>query len=68
MNYEEIKKSLNEVGELVNAGMLREADKKVRKMLGQGLTRSDLDANLTHAQIAALRKHAKKWIYHGKRD
>lgn len=59
MTYDQIKKELAAAGRLVDRGKVAEADRKIRAMVGKGLTRADLDANLTSAQMAALRKGAK---------
>jgi hypothetical protein len=60
MNYEEIKKNLCEARRLIDAGDIAAADAKIRAMVGKGLTRMDLDANLTDADFAKLRDHAMK--------
>jgi hypothetical protein len=57
MNYQDIKKGIAEAGRLIDAGDLAAADKKIRSMVGKGLTRNDLDANLTKNQIKQLRLH-----------
>lgn len=59
MNYDEIKKNLREAGKLVDAGDVAEADTKIRSMLGKGVTKHDLDTNLTPAQMKKLREHTK---------
>jgi hypothetical protein len=60
MHYAEIKKNLNEAGRLVDAGNISAADRKIRAMLGKGMSMADIAANLTSKQIAALRAHGKK--------
>ena len=60
MDYQAIKLELAAARQLLDAGDVAAADKKIRAMAGKGLTRADLDANLTAAQIKMLRDHARQ--------
>ena len=60
MNYQKIKLNLSEAGRRVDAGDLHAADLIIRSMVGKGMTRADMDANLTKEQMRKLRAHAKK--------
>lgn len=57
MNYDEIKRNLNEAGRLVDDGKVAEGDALIRTMRGKGLTGRDLKVNLTGSQYEALRKY-----------
>jgi hypothetical protein len=59
MNYQKIKLNLSEAGRRVDAGDLHAADLIIRSMVGQGMTRADMDVNLTSEQIRKLREFAK---------
>jgi hypothetical protein len=59
MNYQQIKNELHAAGRLVDGGQIAAADAKIRALVPKGMTRADLAANLTEAQIAALKKHAR---------
>ena len=59
MNYDEIKRKINEAGRFVDDGKVAEGDALIRTMVGKGLTKNDLEVNLTEAQYGALRKHER---------
>jgi SpoVK/Ycf46/Vps4 family AAA+-type ATPase len=58
MDYQALKHQLRKAANLVDAGKADQADQLIRSL--KGLTGADLAANLTKAQMAALRKAAKK--------
>lgn len=60
MNYDQIKAGLANARSFLDAGNVAEADRLIRSMVGQGMTKADLDAGLTDAHLDALRKHARK--------
>jgi hypothetical protein len=60
LTYDQIKKNLRAAGQLVDQGKIAEGDRKIRAMLGKGLTMADIAANLTSSQMAKLRAHGKK--------
>lgn len=57
MTYDAIKQELRAAEKQVQAGDLTGADTRIRAMLGEGLTRADMDANLLPGTIKALREH-----------
>jgi len=59
VNYAQIKAEIRSAADLLDAGDVAGADAKIRALLGRGLTRADLDANLTAKQLATLRQHAR---------
>ena len=60
LDYQAIKQALNKAGRLVDSGDVEEADKLIRSLCGRGLTRNDLDDNLSTKQLKTLRNHARE--------
>ena len=60
MTYAEIKANLATARRLLDAGDIAGADRTIRAMVGKGLTRADLDANLTPNDLRLLREYGKK--------
>lgn len=59
MTYETIKVALRRAAALIESGDIEAADSCVQSVVGRGLTRADLDANLTPEQIGKLRAYAR---------
>lgn len=59
MTYDEIKKNLRQASRLIHEGNVAKADRLIRSMAGKGLSKADLDANLTQNEIKILREFSK---------
>lgn len=60
MTYDETKRELRKVESQAQAGDVAGADAAIRAMAGRGITRADMDANLSSSTMRKLRNYARK--------